>query len=199
MAQDTELTLLETLYALEGEGQPVSQRVLARQAGLSLGMTNALLKRFFERGWIKLTRLDARKVHYAMTPEGIEEIARKAVGFFVRAAGNARVYWARIDDFAARLAQNGYEGIILESPLELDFLFEYACLRHGLRFIARKPGLKTDSCAMALATGRCCVIGDAHADTRQQTQGRKDSQHPPERVNFADILRYSEAEGSSET
>lgn len=199
MAQNTELTLLEALYTMEGEQGPVSQRALARKAGLSLGMTNTLLKRFFERGWIKLTRLDARKVHYAMTPEGVEEISRKAVGFFVRAAENARVYWTRIDDFAARLARNGYEGIILESPLELDFLFEYACLRHGLWFVARKPGLKADAGHLAHGMDRCCIIGETEKEAQVAAKRKGTGQRAPERVNFADILRHSEAGGGAIT
>ena len=43
---DLEFDLLETLYASHAEGLSPSQRDLAGAAGLSLGMTNALLKRF---------------------------------------------------------------------------------------------------------------------------------------------------------
>ena len=57
---DLELDLLETLYASHAEGLSPSQRDLAGAAGLSLGMTNALLKRFAERGWVKFSSLRGR-------------------------------------------------------------------------------------------------------------------------------------------
>ena len=42
-----------------------SQRVLAENAGISIGLMNAVLKRFVERGWIMLTNVNLRKLSYA--------------------------------------------------------------------------------------------------------------------------------------
>lgn len=52
-----------------------SQRVLADNAGISIGLMNSVLKRFVERGWIMLTNVNGRKLAYAVTPEGIAELA----------------------------------------------------------------------------------------------------------------------------
>ena len=47
-----------------------SQRVLADNAGISIGLMNSVLNRFVERGWIMLTNVNLRKLSYAVTPEG---------------------------------------------------------------------------------------------------------------------------------
>jgi len=82
---ESEYSLLEAIYASIAQNEAskaTSQRELAQASGLSLGMTNVLLKRFVERGWIKLSHLNKRKVLYALTAEGMEEISRRVVDLF---------------------------------------------------------------------------------------------------------------------
>ena len=61
------------------EEEPLaSQRVLAENAGMSIGLMNAVLKRFVERGWIMLTNVNLRKLSYAVTPDGITELTSRS-------------------------------------------------------------------------------------------------------------------------
>ena len=39
-----------------------NQRELAQSCGISLGMANAVMKRFVERGWIMVSNLNTKKV-----------------------------------------------------------------------------------------------------------------------------------------
>jgi DNA-binding MarR family transcriptional regulator len=123
----------------------VSQRELAGEAGLSLGMTNALLKRFVERGWIKLMRLSGRSLSYILTPGGMEEILRRSIAFFSRAARSASLYRDKIDDFVKHIAQRGFTGLALSGAGEFDFLFDYSCIRHELQFFKNPQGAKLDT------------------------------------------------------
>jgi len=132
-----ELQLLESIYRATDEGNSsalVSQRQLARNAGLSVGLTNALIRRFIERGWVKLLHVDGRKIKYALTPEGMEEIAIRVVEYFERAERNTELYRKKIDIFMEGVVREGYEAILLVGLSELDFLFDYACLKHGIQF-----------------------------------------------------------------
>ncbi len=54
-SNDTELSLIESLGEAQCTQARITQRELASRTGLSLGMTNALLRRFAEKGWVKLT------------------------------------------------------------------------------------------------------------------------------------------------
>ena len=49
-----------------------------------LGMMNAILGRFVERGWIMLTNVNGRKFAYAVTPEGIAELANRGKRFALK-------------------------------------------------------------------------------------------------------------------
>lgn len=58
-----------------------TQRGLSRGAGLSLGMTNLLLKRLARKGMIKVGRLDWKRTQYLLTPKGALEKTRKTYDY----------------------------------------------------------------------------------------------------------------------
>ncbi|HTO23188.1 MAG TPA: winged helix-turn-helix transcriptional regulator [Spirochaetia bacterium] len=125
---------MESLGEAERTQARITQRELANRTGLSLGMTNALLRRFAEKGWVKLTRLSAKSVQYGLTPEGMAEVARRTAGYFRRAARSAEQYRARLEQFVLQAKLDGASTLVLAGTSELDFLLEFACDRHGLVF-----------------------------------------------------------------
>jgi hypothetical protein len=142
---DTELKLLETIYSTQANAESLSQRDLAGASGLSLGMTNALLKRFVERGWIKFTHISGKSLKYILTPSGIEEVFVRSISYFSRAVRSASLYRDQIDAFVRDSALEGFGVMVLKGPDELDFLFDYACERHGVEFIKNpSPELQAD-------------------------------------------------------
>jgi len=136
---DTELQLLETIYSKQEGSAAISQRDLAGASGLSLGMTNALLRRFVERGWVKLMHISGRSLKYILTTEGAEEVLRRSLSYFTRAVRSASLYRDKIDTYVLGLSTVGFKTLVLEGPAELDFLFDYSCARHGLDFIKNPP------------------------------------------------------------
>lgn len=58
------------------EGERHSQRTLASGAGIALGLTNLLLRRFVRRGWVRVVRIRPNRVRYLLTPAGLAEKAR---------------------------------------------------------------------------------------------------------------------------
>jgi len=148
----TELQLLETIYSKQDDQLPTSQRDLAGAAGLSLGMTNALLRRFIERGWIKLLHLSGRSLRYILTAEGSEEVLRRSIAYFSRATRSAALYRKKIDDFIRELAKDGFSTIVLEGSEELDFLFDYSSERHGLEFVKNPSETKRNLLAALSST-----------------------------------------------
>jgi DNA-binding MarR family transcriptional regulator len=132
---DTELSLLESIGESEDSGTHVTQREFASLAGMSLGMTNSLVKRLATRGWVKLTRLSAKSIRYALTPEGVGEIARRTSGYFRRASRNADKYRARIELFVVDAKRSGAATLVLAGTSEMDFLIEFVCERHGIAFV----------------------------------------------------------------
>ncbi len=174
MNNDNELQLLEAIYASETSGQANSQRVLAGRAGLSLGMTNALLTRFAERGWVKLNHLSGRSLRYILTPSGVEEVLRRTMAYFSRAERSAANYRARIDEFVHGLARNGFKALVYEGPKELEFLFDYSCTRRGVALVASpseelRAALSRDATAMFVSSGD--AFGAAPPSVRASAEG----------------------------
>jgi len=132
---EPELAILERIGEAEQGGLRVTQRELASKAGLSLGMTNALLRQFAERGWVKLTKLSTRSVVYALTPDGMAEIARRTAGYFRRASRNSERYRDRLEAYILGAKESGASTVVLAGSSELEFLLEYLCERHGLVFV----------------------------------------------------------------
>ena len=79
MEQD--LATLQLIFNTLKEDPNASQRVLAKKTNVSLGMMNAILGRFAERGWIMLTNVNKRKFAYALTNEGMRELRERGKNF----------------------------------------------------------------------------------------------------------------------
>ena len=133
--EDAELAILESIYSSQKHQIPLTQRDLAVAAGLSLGMTNALLKRFAEKGWVLLRRMNTRTIHYALSPDGVNEIAHRTYRYFKRSARNASMYRDLIEAFVMKARRNGVDRIVLAGSSDLDFILEFACERHGVLFV----------------------------------------------------------------
>jgi DNA-binding MarR family transcriptional regulator len=54
----------------------VSQRRLSANLGIALGLTNSLVKGLVRRGWVRVSRVQPRRVRYLLTPTGLAEKAR---------------------------------------------------------------------------------------------------------------------------
>jgi len=66
---------LRILDAFESDHH-VSQRSLARELGVALGLTNLLVRRLVAKGYVRLAGMGTRHVWYLMTPEGLEALGR---------------------------------------------------------------------------------------------------------------------------
>lgn len=89
------------LLAIE-EGRPISQRTLARELGVALGLTNLLVRRLVGKGYIKITGIQRNRVRYLMTPAGVAEKARISREYI---ANTVRLYTETRDRIRSSLAR----------------------------------------------------------------------------------------------
>jgi len=54
----------------------LSQRSLARELGIALGLTNLLVRDLVRKGWVKAVRIRPNQVRYLLTPRGMLKKAR---------------------------------------------------------------------------------------------------------------------------
>lgn len=100
------------ISAISDNGE-TSQRVLSRQAGLSLGMTNLLLKRLIKRGYLKAKHLDWNKTQYLLTLKGSMEKARKSYSYALFVWEQALKIKSSIQETMIREYRNGLRDAIV--------------------------------------------------------------------------------------
>jgi DNA-binding MarR family transcriptional regulator len=72
-----DLRMLEAVH----QDSRVTQRGLANQLGIALGLANVYLKRMIHKGFIKCVNVQPNRIAYLVTPRGIAEKARLTYEF----------------------------------------------------------------------------------------------------------------------
>ena len=129
---EKELKILEKIHQNEDS---IRQRDLAKIAGLSLGMTNSILKRLIEKGFITVKKVNNRNIKYAVSPLGIEEISKRSFKYFKRTIKNVVVYREAVEDVLAIVKDKGYESVVLVGKSDIDFIIEHECMKKSLILI----------------------------------------------------------------
>ncbi|MFH1414732.1 MAG: winged helix-turn-helix transcriptional regulator [Elusimicrobiota bacterium] len=101
-----------------------SQRDIAHDVGVSLGLTNILINRLIKEGYIKVSRLDARKVKYIITPSGLKEKARKSYRFMKRSLSVINELKGRIVDYMLKKYEEGCRKFVIIGKGELSDITE---------------------------------------------------------------------------
>ena len=125
-----EISLLEVLKNNPSAGQ----RDMAEAIGLSLGMTNLLLKDLSAKGWMLMRKLSPRKVQYVLTPEGVKELSRRSYRFLKKSIRNVADCRVQLEALVLEAKAAGVRGLVLSGPSDLDFVLDYLCRQHGLEF-----------------------------------------------------------------
>ncbi|MGA2892812.1 MAG: winged helix-turn-helix transcriptional regulator [Xanthobacteraceae bacterium] len=134
--------LLDLLNSVERDGGQ-SQRRLASELGIALGLVNAYLRRCVKKGLVKVTEAPARRYIYYLTPQGFAEKSRLTVeylsvsfGFFRRAKAECGVMF----DTAA---ERGYRKVALAGISDLAEIAMICALDTGVKVTAVVDGKST--------------------------------------------------------
>ena len=76
----------EILAEIE-RGKAVTQRSLSKRLGIALGLTNSLIRRLVNKGFVKVVNVRPNRVKYLITPTGIAEKARATRSYLARTMG----------------------------------------------------------------------------------------------------------------
>jgi DNA-binding MarR family transcriptional regulator len=135
-ASDHEIAVLEHINRSGGSTQTVvRQRDLARLAGISLGMTNSILKRLAQKGWVTIRRINSRNIQYAISTAGMEEIARRSYRFLRRTFRDIAAYKETIHGLVKDAARRGSRRVLLVGRSDIEFIIEHCAATEGLAFI----------------------------------------------------------------
>jgi predicted transcriptional regulator len=132
---ENERIVLDLLSSVETDGAR-SQRRMAAELGIALGLVNAYLKRCVKKGLVKVNDAPARRYAYYLTPQGFAEKSRLTVqylsdsfSFFRKAKGDCtRVF----EEAAAR----GFKRLVLAGKSDLAEIAILCAVEAGATVVA---------------------------------------------------------------
>lgn len=122
------------LKSIQDGKETIRQRDLAKIAGISLGMTNAIIKKLVEKGFVKAKHINSKNIHYLLTPKGVSTLTKRSTVFLRRTIKNVVIYKDAIEKIVENIKKEGYTGIIIDEESDFNFLIEYICLKKRLGF-----------------------------------------------------------------
>jgi len=114
----------------------VSQATLAAQLDVAVGTVNWLLKRFIEKGYVKVKRLQRRKLRYIITPEGLAFRARLTINYIDTSLRLYRRVRQQVAEQLQSVQQNGYSQVIIHGDGDIAEICRLSCLEMGIRVLA---------------------------------------------------------------
>jgi DNA-binding Lrp family transcriptional regulator len=110
MEKDERFTL-EILNRIEENGR-ITQPEIASHLGISLGLTNAFIKRIARKGYIKLTTIPRDRAKYLLTAQGIAEKSRLTLQYLQYSINFYKQAKETISRAYAELEQEGVQHIV---------------------------------------------------------------------------------------
>jgi len=122
---------LEILTHIEANPD-TTQADIAGQLGVAVGSVNWYIKRLINKGYIKATQMERRRLRYLLTPNGLAEKARLTRKFM-----QASLHWYRVTreaskDFLAQVKKAGYDTVCIEGDRDLAEIIYLSCLEAGV-------------------------------------------------------------------
>ena len=124
-----------------GHDPMATQANLSTRLGIAVGSVNWYIKRFIQRGWVKVSHLDRTRLKYDLTPEGMAVFTQRAMMY---ARDSLKVYSAyreKAKTVVERLQQNGIRQVYIEGNDEAVDILRLTCIEAGIRLSETSNGV----------------------------------------------------------
>jgi len=103
-----------------------TQRDIAKKVGISLGLTNLIIKRLIKKGYIKIKEVPPRTIQYMLTPKGFSEKVHKSYEFTLITVNSIKTIKENIQDIIKEKHKLGVNNFTIFGDGELATLTEIA-------------------------------------------------------------------------
>ncbi len=126
-----DLILLEQLE----QNPDATQASLAAQLGVAVGTVNWHLKRLISKGYLKVRRVERRKLRYLITPEGLALRAHLTLDYLHTSFEMYRLTRKRVTELLAQARQAGFERVSLKGEGDLADICRLTCLEQSVALV----------------------------------------------------------------
>ena len=131
--------MLGLLESVERDGGQ-SQRHIASELGIALGLVNAYLKRCIKKGLVKVSEAPARRYAYYLTPQGFAEKSRLTVDYLSYSFSFFRQARADCAEVFETAKANGYKRIVVAGVSDLAEIARICAIESGVEIVAIVDG-----------------------------------------------------------
>lgn len=139
--EDTrEMILLEHI-----ENDPdITQASLADQLGVAVGTVNWHIKRLVEKGYVKVTRAQRRKLRYLITPKGIALRAKLTVNYIENQMRLYRRTRQRVSELCQKVKESGHKQVRITGEGDIADICRLTCIEQGIQVMQDGAALGVD-------------------------------------------------------
>jgi len=130
---ERDLILLEKIE----QNPDINQASLASQLGVAVGTVNWHIKRMIDKGYVKVRRLERKKLRYIITPEGIALRARLTVDYIQTSFRMYRLVRERMVEVLDEVEKAGYKQVILVGDGEIGEVCKLTCMEREIEVISQ--------------------------------------------------------------
>lgn len=197
---ETEITL-GVLDAVEQNAQ-VTQRTVASELGIALGLANAYLKRCMRKGWIKVKQIPPNRYLYYLTPKGFAEKSRLTAEYLGSSFNFFRSARAQLEEAMGHCAARGWKRVALYGKGELteigalcnaEFHLDLVVVAAGAG--ARVAGVPAVAMLDEAGTLDAVIVTDLA--TPQMAFNEVKARMAPERILTPPLLRITRGNGKA--
>jgi len=113
-------------------------------------MTNAIMKRLAVKGFLTVRKVNNRNIMYAVSPSGVEEIAKRSYKYFKRTIRNIVFYKDSIEILVKDVKREGYKKLVLIGESDVDFIVEHLCHKYSLPYAHARKAVSDEEEAFLL-------------------------------------------------
>lgn len=131
---ENERLVLAVLTSVENNRQ-ITQRSLASELGIALGLANSYMKRCIQKGLIKISQVPRRRYRYYLTPRGFAEKSRLTAEYLRISFDFYRSARAELSELFDACANNGHLRVALVGAGELGEIALLCAAQHDISVI----------------------------------------------------------------
>lgn len=130
--EQTEQKVMVHLLSEIERNPSFTQRGLASQLGIALGLMNHYLKNCVTKGWVRASQISPRRVTYFITPEGFKEKSHMVKDYLARSMTFFRDAKSQCEETFAICQTHGWTRIALVGEGDLADIAHLVALGTGL-------------------------------------------------------------------
>jgi DNA-binding MarR family transcriptional regulator len=132
------------------------QRTISSRTGISLGLTNLIIRRLVKKGYIKAKQLNRKKIQYLLTPKGFAEKTKKTLLFTAKTFELLRSVKEKLKQLILQYYNMGVREFLIAGDDEIAEICEtvFAKLSEKGIEVSRKKGANTGNTCLSFKSDK---------------------------------------------